>query len=106
MYLFQSWLSGRRQKVGISDKDSSWRTVLSGVPQGPVLGPHLFVIFINDIDDGIITKISKFADDTSMLDILDIAILCRAVGVDQEADIHVGKSKKNVPMVPGQANSA
>src|SRR6218665_3417692 len=32
----QSWLSGRRQKVGIGDKRSSWRTVLSGVPQGRI----------------------------------------------------------------------
>src|SRR6218665_1948370 len=66
----QSWLSGRRQKVGIGDKHSSWRTVLSGVPQESVLGLLLFVLFTNDIDDGILSKISKFADDTK---------LCRAV---------------------------
>ena len=65
----RSWLTGRRQRVVLNGRFSSWEEVLSGVPQGSVLGPLLFVIFINDMDDTVelLTSIlRKFADDTKM----------------------------------------
>ena len=62
----ENWLTGRRQRVNINGKASIWGDVLSGVPQGSVLGPLLFLIYINDIDDSIISKLWKFADDTKI----------------------------------------
>ena len=60
------WLSERKQRVVINGNSSDWRDVISGVPQGSVLGPILFIIYVNDIDDGLNSKISKFADDTKI----------------------------------------
>jgi hypothetical protein len=62
----QQWLSNRKQRVVLNDCCSDWKAVCSGVPQGSVLGPQLFIIYINDIDKDVNSKLSKFADDTKV----------------------------------------
>ncbi|KAF2357908.1 Reverse transcriptase domain [Trinorchestia longiramus] len=62
----RNWLTGRTQRVVIHDETSDPALVTSGVPQGSVLGPLLFIIYINDLDVGIISKINELADDTKL----------------------------------------
>ena len=62
----EQWLKDRRQRVVVDGEVSSWKSVLSGVPQGSVLGPILFLVYINDLEEGITGKILKFADDTKL----------------------------------------
>ena len=70
----QAWLENRKQRVIVNGTASEWTNVLSSVVQGSVLGPILFIIYINDIDSCVSNYegfISKFADDTKIAKIVN-----------------------------------
>ena len=63
----EQFLLGRQMRVHVNGSFSSWVDVISGVPQGSVLGPLLFLIFVNDLSNWVKSSILMFADDTKIL---------------------------------------
>ena len=68
---FTDYLYNRKQRVVIPGVSSNWSSVEAGVPQGSILGPLLFLLYINDIVENINSSIRLFADDTTLYIIVD-----------------------------------
>ena len=66
--LIQSFLSNRQLKVVLDGQESACYSINAGVPQGSVLGPILFLLFINDLPDDLLSQIAIYADDTTVYD--------------------------------------
>ena len=83
---FTNYLKDRKQRVVIPGAKSNWNYIKAGVPQGSILGPILFLIYINDIVSEIQSNIRLFADDTSLYVIVqnpDSAALCLNVDLNK-----------------------
>ena len=72
---FENYLHNRYQRVVLNGTNSDWRSIEAGVPQGSVLGPLLFLVYINDLTDNISSEMRLFTDDSSLF--------TRVNGVDQ-----------------------
>ena len=64
--LIQSFLSDLKQLVVLNGKGSQWSTISADVPQGSVLGPLFFLVYINDFVDNVNSDVKMFIDDTSL----------------------------------------
>ena len=69
--LFQNYLSNRKQHVVLNGFSSDYCSIDSGVPQGSVLGPLLFLIYINDLEKNIKSNVNVFADDSMLFSVVN-----------------------------------
>ena len=68
------FLNNRKQRIVLNCQSSNWIDVKAGVPQSSIMGPLLFLIYINDLPEGLITNAKLFANDTSLFSVVqDIA---------------------------------
>ena len=66
-----NFLNDRKQRVVLNDQHSKWANIEAGVPQDSILGPLLFLIYINDLPDNLISNSKLFAGDTSLFSVIN-----------------------------------
>ena len=82
---FTNYLTGRKQRAVMSGVQSAWNFISAGIPQGSILGPFLFLLFINDIVHDIGSSVRLFADDTCLYIIVeDPSVAAELLNADLE----------------------
>ena len=84
--LIIDFLDARKQRGILNGQYSSWESVKAGVPQGSILGPLSFLIFINDLSDNLVSNPKLFADDTSIFSVVQDTSLSAKNLNDEEED--------------------
>ena len=67
------FLKDRKQRVSLNEQVFLWTGINAGVPQGSILGPLLFLVYINNLADGLPSNAKLFADDTSLFLVIHVA---------------------------------
>ena len=75
LLLFQSFLSDRKQRVVLNGQYSDWLNIKAGVPQGSILGPLLFLVYVNDLPKNLKSNVKLFADDVSLFSVVEDPII-------------------------------
>lgn len=98
----EDYLTLRQQRVTLEGFTSTFQMLDAGVPQGSVLGPFLFLLYINDITNGITNNIRLFADDTSLFAIIDDDVIQQTLSIIN--DLNIIKNWSNTWAVDFNAN--
>ena len=101
---FNSYLSGRTQSVEVDGARSCFKNITCGVPQGSILGPILFLVYINDMQRSVNCRLSLYADDSALIFshsdclVIEQRLSCELSSVkkwlvDNKLSLHVGKTE-------------
>ena len=85
------FLSNRKQRVVLNGQHSSWAGIKTGVPQGSILGPRLFLVYINDLTENLHSNSKIFADDTSLFSTVSDKTLSNSYFVGNKAKGRISK---------------
>ena len=85
------FLSNRKQRVVLNGQHSSWAGIKTGVPQGSILGPRLFLVYISDLTENLHSNSKNFADDTSLFSTVSDKTLSNSYFVGNKAKGRISK---------------
>ena len=68
--IFENFLRNRKQRIVVNGQASNWENIYAAVPQGSILGPLLFLIYVNDLAEYLSSNSKLFADDTSLFSVV------------------------------------